>query len=105
MTLEIGLAIAAMLLLGVATPVARRAVKNRDPHAILALVAFCTAYAILVAIFLVDIIAQQSLPPTLRFARGFAAGVAVGLLISSGALWIYDYVTRGATYRRKPSPT
>ncbi len=101
--LELGFAIAAAVLFCLALPIARRALIRRDAHAVLALLAFCAAYAILIAILVVDVAAPQPLPATLRFTRGFAAGIAVGLLASSGAIWVYDHAARRDANRGESS--
>lgn len=92
MTLEIACAGAGLVVLCLILPIARSAVVRRYPHAVLTIVAVGVAYVSLAAIFVMDVAVRQPLPATLRFARGFVVGLAIGLLISAGALWIYDAV-------------
>lgn len=94
MTLEVACVIAAIVALVLFVPAARRSYVQRDPHAILVISALCVAYILLAALFVVDLAVRQPLPATLRFARGYAAGIAVGLLISAAALWMYDHARR-----------
>lgn len=94
MTFEVVCGVAALVLLCLVIPIARRALIRRDVHAVLIILALCVAYSLLAALFVVDMVVRQPLSATLRFARGYAAGIAVGLLISAVALWASDRAAR-----------
>ena len=104
MTLDIACAGAGLVVLCLILPIARRAMVCHYPHAVLTIVAVGVAYVSLTAIFVIDVAFREPLPATLRFARGFVVGLAIGLLIGAGALWIYDVARRRFASRRWRAP-
>lgn len=104
MSLETGCAIATLVSLVLAVPAVRRGFIRRDEHAALVMLALCVGYGLLAALFVVDLVVQQPLSATLRFTRGYAAGIAVGLLVSASALWAYDRSNRHSAGRDTSSP-
>ena len=83
MSLELYSLIAAVVSLGLVIRLVVRAHARQSPHFLLCGLSFLVGYALLLAVFLVDVVVASPLTPLLRFTRGFSAGLAVGLLLDS----------------------
>lgn len=99
MSLEFYCLIASTLSLGLVIPLALRALERRAPHRYLCSLCFLCGYTLLLVVFLVDAAVAVPLSPLLRFTRGFAAGLAVGLLLSGAVVLGYDAAHSRATGR------
>lgn len=90
MSLELGGELLALVSLLVTAPLAWRTREMGTAHAMLARFAMLVGYGTLAVIFGADALVRQPLSPTLRFSRGFAAGIGVGLVLAGAIVAVSD---------------
>ncbi len=100
MSLELGGALLAFFSLLVTVPLALSVRARGAAHASLAGLAVLTGYCALALVLGVDTFVRQPLSPTLRFTRGFAAGIGVGLVLAGWAVAVYDILTASRSGKR-----
>jgi hypothetical protein len=93
MSLELGGQLLALVSLLITAPLALRSRATEAVHARLIGVAMFAGYCTLAVAFGTDALMRQPLSPTLRFTRGFAAGIGVGLVLAGVIVAVYDIVT------------
>lgn len=77
-------------------PLSVRALRQHAPHAELILGFAVLGYMTLAALFMADAFVERWADPTLRFARGCAAGLGIGAILGVWGL----LVARGLSSRR-----
>lgn len=97
MSLEMGSCLLALVSLLVTASIMLRARARRAAHVTLTGLAMLVGYAALAVVFSADALMRQPLSPTLRFTRGFVAGIGVGLVLAGVVVLVYDMVTVSRT--------